>query len=71
MVSEAYIRECNSTLYVEIPRKQMAAHTLQCNMIIPELTNKRDLTFQNHSEVVSDDFLADLSVYFGEIMSIK
>ena len=26
----------------------MAAHTMQCNAIIPEHTNKQDLTFKNH-----------------------
>ena len=29
-------------------------------MIIPEHTNKQDLAFKNHPEVVSDDFLSDL-----------
>ena len=49
----------------------MAAHTMQCNVIIPEHTNKQDLTFKNHPEVVSDDFLGDLCVYCCQIMPIK
>ena len=49
----------------------MAAHTMQCNMIIPEHTNKQDLTFKNHPEVVSDDFLGDSCIYCCQIMPIK
>ena len=41
----------------------MAAHTMQCNVVSPEHTNKQDLTFKNHPEIVSDDFLGDLGVY--------
>ena len=41
----------------------MAAHTTQCNVIIPEHTNKQDLTFKNRPEVVSDDCLGDLCIY--------
>ena len=33
------------------------------NVIIPEHTNKQDLAFKNHPEVVSDDFLGDLCIY--------
>ena len=40
----------------------MAAHTMQCNVIIPEHTNKQDLTFKNPLEVVSDDFLGNLCI---------
>ena len=41
----------------------MAAHTMQCrNVIIPEHTNKQDLTLKNHPEVVSDDCLGDLYI---------
>ena len=39
----------------------MAAHTMQCNVIIPEHTNKQDLAFKNH-KVVSDDFLGHLCI---------
>ena len=51
----------------------MAAHTMQCNVIlnIPEHTNKQDLTLKNHLEVVSDDFLGDLCIYFCQIIVIK
>ena len=42
----------------------MAAHTMQCNVITPEHTNKQDLTFQNQSEVVFDDFLGDLCILY-------
>ena len=38
----------------------MAAHTMQCNVISPEHTNKHDLTFQNHPEVALEDFLGDV-----------
>ena len=49
----------------------MATHTMQCNVIIPEHTNKQDLTFKNHPEVISDDFLGDLCIYCCQIMPIK
>ena len=52
-------RDCGSSLCRDA-RKQMAAHTMQCNVISPEHTNKQDLTFKNHPEVVSDDFLGDI-----------
>ena len=37
---------------------------IQCNVIIPgpEHTNKQDLIFQNHPDIVSDDFLGDLCI---------
>ena len=38
----------------------MASHTMQCNVIIPEHTNKQDLTLKNHPEVVTNGFLAHL-----------
>ena len=44
----------------------MAAHTMQSNVIIPEHTNKQDLTFKNHPEVVSGDFLGDLCILFPD-----
>ena len=44
----------------------MATHTLQYKMIIPEHTNKQDLTFQNHPEFVFDDFLGDLCIYLPD-----
>ena len=40
----------------------MAAHTLQCKVIISEHTNKQELTFQNHPEILFDDFLGDLCI---------
>ena len=46
----------------------MAAHTMQCKVIIPERTNKQDLTFKNHPEVVPDDFLAHLYAYRRQVM---
>ena len=49
----------------------MATRTMQCNVISPEHTNKQDLTFKNHLEIVSDDFLGDLGVYCCQIMPIK
>ena len=49
----------------------MAAHALQCKMIVPEHTNKHHLTSKNHSEVVSDDFSADLCIYCCKTTSIK
>ena len=49
----------------------MATHTMQHNVIIPEHTNKHDLTVKNHPEVVSDDFLGDLYIYCCQIMPIK
>ena len=40
----------------------MAANTMQWKVIIAKHTNKQNLTFQNHPEVVSSDFLGDLCV---------
>ena len=44
----------------------MAAHTMQCNVIIPERANKQDLTFQNHPEIVFDDFLSNLGIFLPD-----
>ena len=49
----------------------MATHAMQCNVIIPEHTNKQDLTFKKHPGVVSDGFVGDLCIYCCQIMPIK
>ena len=49
----------------------MAAHTMQCKVIVPELTNQRYLAFKNHPEVVLDEFLANPHVYCCKKTSIK
>ena len=54
------VRECGSTLYVGMPQKRNGR---PYNAISLERTNKQDLTFKNHPEVVSDDFLGDLCIY--------
>ena len=61
----SWLLESVVALYIGMPRKQNGHPYI---VIISELTNKQDLTY---SEVVSDDFLADLSVYCFEIMLIK
>ena len=49
----------------------MPTHTMQGNVIIPQHTNKQDLTFKNHPVVVSDDCLGDLCIYCCQIMLDK
>ena len=51
--------------------KLLASTMHTCNVIIPEHTNKQDLTFKSQPEVVSDDFLGDVCIYCWQIMLIK
>ena len=62
------VSECGSTLYIGMRWKQNG-HPY--NLIIPEHTNKQDLTFKNCPEVVSDDFLGDLCIFCCQIILIS
>ena len=60
-IMQFIIRECGSTLYVGMCWKQNG------RPYNARYTNKQDLTFKNHPEVVSDDFLGDLCIYCCQI----
>ena len=51
------IRECGSTLYVGMTRKQNGRPCIACSGTIPELTNKEHITFKKYIQVVLDDYL--------------
>ena len=55
MLSESVV-----ALYVGVPQKQNGRQYNAMESDRCKHTNKQDLTFQNHPEVVSNDFLGDL-----------